>query len=207
MEHPPYKDLVSPSDEPSTVTGSTAEITLLLHQWQAGDRRAEEKLWPVVYGELEVLASSALRRRGGSPTLQTTDLMQEACLRLLGSSDRLWPDRGHFFAFASKVMRRILVDHERRRRAAKRNGSIVGAPSQIADPSSGRAFDVLEIDQALTRLAELSPRYGRLVVLRFFGGLSVGEAAVALQISKATAVRDWRSAKSWLYGQLTSTAG
>ncbi len=186
----------------------TSEITLLLNQWQAGDRGAEEKLWPVIYGELEALASSALRRKGGSPTLETTDLLNEACLRLLGKSDREWPDRGHFFAFAARVMRRILVDHERRRRAAKRKGVIVETPPQrLADPSSDRDFGVLEIDQALTRLVELSPRYGSLVELRFFGGLSVGEAAVALQISKATAVRDWRAAKVWLYGQLESGAG
>ncbi len=187
---------------------STAEITLLLQRWRAGDREAEEKLWPILYGELKGLASAALCRRGRSQTLQTTELVNEACLRLLGSSGPTWPDRGHFFAFAAKVMRHILVDHARQRRAVKRRGVIVDMPLQLlADLSSDRAFSVLEIDQALRRLAEIRPRYCNVVELRFFGGLSVAEAALALGISKATAVREWRAAKAWLYGQLKSNGG
>ncbi len=185
-----------------------ADITLLLRQWQAGNHEAEEQLWPILYAELEALATRALRRRGGNPTLQTTELLNEACLRLVGSTDLAWPHRGHFFAFASKVMRRVLVDHARRRRAAKRQGEIDPTPPErIADPSSERAYGVLEIDQALGRLSEINPRYGGLVELRFFGGLSVAEAAVVLGTSKATAVRDWRAARAWLYGELQSTAG
>ncbi len=187
---------------------ATADITLLLEQWQAGDRAAEKELWPMLYPELEALASSSLRRRGGSPTLQTSELLNEACLRLLGRSDREWPSRGHFFAFAAKVMRHVLVDHARRHQAAKRDGEICRTPpGLLADPSSGRAFGVLEIDQALSRLSEISRRSGRLVELRFFGGLSVGEAAAVLQISKATAVLEWRAARAWLYGQLQSASG
>jgi len=202
------KELLVTSSVPCSASRSTAELTLLLHRWQAGESEAEKKLWPILYGELEALASGALRRRGGSPTLQTADLLNEACLRLLGSSDCFWQHRGHFFAFAATVMRHVLVDHVRRRQAAKRQGAFVETPPEmIADPGSGRAFGVLEIDQALTRLAEISPRYGRLVELRFFGGLSVDEAAVELEISKATAIRDWRAARAWLYGQLRSTAG
>ncbi len=186
----------------------TAEITLLLNRWQAGDRAAEEQLWPIIYGELETLAASALRRKAGKQTLQTTELLNEACLRLLGNSDLAWPHRGHFFACAAQVMRRVLVDRERRRWAAKRRGEVVETPAErIADPSSERTYGVLEIDQALGRLAEINPRHGSLVELRFFGGLSVGEAAAALGISKATAVRDWRVARAWLYGQLQGTGG
>ncbi len=185
-----------------------AEITLLLNRWQAGDHTAEEELWPILYGELEALATSALRRRGGNATLQTTELLNEACLRLVGRTDLAWPHRGHFFAFAAKVMRRVLVDHARRRQAVKRKCAIDATPAErIADPSSDRAYGVLEIDQALSRLAEMNPRSGNLVELRFFGGLSVDEAAVALQISKATAVRDWRAARAWLYGELKSPGG
>ncbi len=185
----------------------TAEITLLLGQWQAGDQAAEEKLWPILYPELEALASSSLRRVGGSPTLQTTELLNESCLRLLGSSDLGWASRGHFFAFASKVMRRVLVDRARRRQAAKRQGETCATPpGKLADPSSGRVFGVLEIDQALYRLSEISPRSGSLIELRFFGGLSVEEAASALGISKATAVREWRAARAWLYGELAGSA-
>ncbi len=123
----------------------TAEITLLLQRWQAGDRGAEEKLWPILYDELEGLASSALRRGAGRQTLQTTELLNEACVRMLGRSERTWPHRGRFFAFAAKVMRRILVDHARRRQAEKRRGVVVETPPQrIADPSSNGDFGVLE---------------------------------------------------------------
>lgn len=187
---------------------STNEITLLLERWQGGDRAAEKALWSILYPELKTLASSALRRKGGSPTLQTTDLVNEACVRLLGRSDLSWPSRGHFFAFAAKIMRRVLVDHARRRLAAKRRGEIVEASEGfLADPSAERRFGVLEIDQALSRLSEISPRSGSLVELRFFGGLSVAEAAQALDISRATAVREWSSARAWLYGELQSVGG
>ncbi len=187
---------------------AAADITLLLNRWQTGDDTAEQELWPILYAELEALASSSLRRGGRAQTLQTTELLNEACLRIVGGRDRAWPSRGHFFAFAAKVMRRVLVDHARRRQAAKRRGESADTPpGMIADPSSDRAFGVLEIDRALGRLTEISPRYGNLVELRFFGGLSVGEAAAALEISKATAVRDWRAARAWLFGELQSAGG
>lgn len=184
-----------------------SEITLLLGRWQAGDHAAQEELWAILYPELETLVSRALGS-GGRTALQTMDLLNEACLHLLGRPDLAWPSRGHFFAFAAKVMRRVLIDQARRRQSAKRKGEILlDTPAeQIADPKAGHAFDALEVDRAITRLTELNPRTGGLVELRFFGGLSVGEAARALGISKATAVREWRAARAWLYGQLLSSS-
>ena len=178
-------------------------MTRLLRAWQAGDPEAEDDLWPLVYGELRTLAASAIGRRGSGLTLETTELVNEACVRLLGEADLSWPDRAHFFAFAAQVMRNVLVDHARRRRAGKRRGEIVDEPiDRIAEPGSDRAADVVAIDEALSRLEEIRPRLARLVELRFFGGLSIDEAAAVLEISRATAIRDWQTAKAWLYGEL-----
>jgi len=179
------------------------EITFLLQRWQAGDRDREGELWAILYPELAGLASGMLRRAGGSALMEPEELSNETCLHLLHRSDLSWPSHGHFFAYASRVMRSILIDHGRRSRAVKRGVETGETPPEtIADPRADRAFGSLDIDQALTRLASISPRASSLIELRFWEGLPVGEAATALKISKATAVREWQAARSWLHDQL-----
>ena len=179
------------------------EITVLLQRWQAGDRDREGELWAVLYSELAGLASSMLRRAGGRQALEPEELSNETCLHLLRRPDLSWPSHGHFFAYASRVMHSILMDHGRRSRAAKRRVEIGETPPEsLADARADRAFTSLDIDQALTRLARISPRASSLIELRFWEGLPVGEAATALRISKATAVREWQAARSFLHDQL-----
>ena len=179
---------------------NSSELTLLLHAWRRGDQDAEAELWPILYRELLRLARMVLRGRRRSAGPQTTTLVHEACLRLLGS-DVPWNDRRHFFAIAARAMRHVLVDEARRRSAVKRQAE-AGAVSIEADddvievdPFSLRAEEVLAVHQALERLEELNPRHVRLVELRFFVGLSLDEAADVLEVSRPTAVRDWRAAR------------
>jgi RNA polymerase sigma factor (TIGR02999 family) len=194
-------DLLPPGEAPTS--GATLET--LLQRWQSGDRDEADGLWPILYRELEGLASSLLRHSGGRTTLEVGELLNESCLRLLRRPNLTWPSSGHFFAFAAQVMRRILLDQTRRRRAAKRQAERSEPPPEsIADPRTDHASGALDIDQLLTRLKEISPRAGRLVELRFFTGLPVDQAATVLRISKATAIREWQAARAWLYDQLQS---
>jgi len=174
-------------------------LTGLLDRWGAGDRDALDELVPAVYQELRRLARIQLMDERRGHTLHPTALVHEAFLRL-GNYERIsWQDRAHFFAVASKIMRRVLVDHARKRRAAKRGGSAT-AVTLIESRSPGESVDVdvVALDQALTRLDELDARQCRIVELRFFGGLEHKEIAEALGISIATVNRDWRVAKLWL---------
>lgn len=183
------------------------DITLLLQEWQAGGRDHEGELWSVLYAELAELAAHMLRRMGRQSLLEAAELSNETCLHLLRRPDLSWPSPGHFFAYARRVMYSILVDHVRRTGAAKRRVDIGDAPAEtVADPRGDRAYRALDLDQALARLAAISPRAISLIELRFWEGLPVGEAATALQISKATAVREWQAARSWLHGQLDAGA-
>jgi RNA polymerase sigma factor (TIGR02999 family) len=200
---PPLREQAEDHSTSRAQSRPEAEITLLLQRWQAGDRDREGELWAILYSELAVLASRMLRRAGGLPSLEPEELSNETCLHLLRRPDLSWPSHGHFFAYASRVMHSILMDQGRRSRAAKRRVEIDGAPPEtFADPRADRAFKALDIDQALTRLARISPRASSLIELRFWEGLPVGEAATALHISKATAVREWQAARSWLHDQL-----
>ncbi len=183
---------------------SAHEITRLLRDWRGGDDHAQEQLWPVIYSELKILARSVLKR-GASPDLGATTLVHEAYLRLVGSSSEVdWNDRGHFFAIAARAMRFVLVDEARRRLAKKREGEapVAELPEDTVDPTSHRPEDVLAVHEALDRLAEINPRYEKLVEARYFAGLSLDEAAEALGVSRATVVRDWRAVRIWLYGEL-----
>jgi len=181
-------------------------ITLLLRQCREGSHEAEQELWPVLYRELKILARSVLRGQAGKRRLGTTTLVHEAYLRLLGpaAASMEWNDRGHFFAVAARAMRFVLVDEARRRLSHKRDGVDTRAeiPEDHIDPTGQPPEDVLAVHGALERLAKIHPRYEQLVEMRYFAGLSVDETADALGVSRPTVVRDWRAARTWLYGEL-----
>ena len=179
------------------------EVTRLLQELRAGDAHAAERLAAVVYDELHVIASHAMRGEGSSNTLQPTALVHEAFLRLVGQRDAAWKNRSHFYGIAAQAMRRILVDHARRRRAAKRDGGVrITLDDASAEAREDTSLDLIALDDALAKLAALDPRQGRVVELRFFAGLDVDETAEALGISPATVKRDWTFAKAFLYGEM-----
>jgi RNA polymerase sigma factor (TIGR02999 family) len=173
------------------------DITALLKDWSGGDREALERLMPIVYGELKRLASSYLRSERADHTLQPTALVHEAYLRLQGQRSVIWSNRAHFFGIAARIMRRILVDHARRRRAAKRDAAALRL-TLVDDASADRAPELIALDTALTSLEKLDPQQARVVELRYFGGLTVEETAEAAGISTATVKREWRTARAWL---------
>jgi RNA polymerase sigma factor (TIGR02999 family) len=179
-------------------------VTQLLHAWAAGDLASRDELLALVHCELRRRAAARLRREPRGHVLQPTALVHEAYLRLVDQRHAGWQNRAHFFAMASEMMRRILVDHARRRKMAKRSGGwarvTLDAEVARADPPD---VDLLDLDAALTDLASFDPRKSRVAELRFFGGLSVDETADALGISGATADRDWQVARAWLYARLT----
>jgi RNA polymerase sigma-70 factor, ECF subfamily len=184
---------------------NTGELTQLLIAWSKGDARALEQLTPLVYAELRKLAHSYMNRERAGHTLQTTALVHEAFLRLLGNPQEGWQNRAHFYAIAAQMMRRILVDYARANLRAKRGGATTRIVLEELDvPVTEPAFDVdvLALDAALEKLAEFDPRRSRVVELRFFGGLSVEETAQVLQVAPDTIVRDWRVAKAWLFRYL-----
>jgi RNA polymerase sigma factor (TIGR02999 family) len=188
-------------------TPSSEEVTQLLVAWSKGDQAALDQLMPLVYRELHRLARRRLGRESAGHTLQTTALVHEAYLRLVGQKEAQWQNRAHFFAIAARMMRRILVDYARGRRYAKRGGA---APKVSFDEmlpvSGGRAADVLVLDEALTTLAEIDPRKSKMVELRFFGGLSIEETAKVLGVSPGTVRRDWTLAKAWLQREIHKDA-
>jgi RNA polymerase sigma factor (TIGR02999 family) len=174
--------------------------------WRNGDADALEKLTPIVYSELRLLAQSYLRQERAGHTLEPTALLHEAYLRLVGQSTPEWQNRSHFFGVAARIMRQVLVDYARHRRAAKRDGGRrVTITKALAVPGN-RAVDVLDLDRALTDLASVDPRKVRIVELRFFGGLTVEETASALKISTSTIHRELRMAETWLYQRLRTLA-
>jgi RNA polymerase sigma factor (TIGR02999 family) len=182
-----------------------SDVTTLLHAWRAGDAAACERLIPLVYQELHRRAAAYLRHERPGHTLQPTALVHEAYLRLVNQDRAVWQNRAQFFGVASQIMRRILVDHARRGRMAKRSGrwARVTLDERIAFKMPD--VDVLDLDDALTRLAEFDPRKSRIAELKFFGGLSLSETAHVLGISVATVERDWQAARAWLYVALKGT--
>jgi RNA polymerase sigma factor (TIGR02999 family) len=179
-------------------------ITALLTRWRAGDERAGAELLTVVYAELRKLAASYMRRERREHTLAPTGLVHEAYLRLCGSADIDWQSRGHFLAVFAQQMRRVLVDHARSVRSAKRGAGVHKQSLTGVDPGDLRveSVDLLAVNEALDRLAALDPRAAQVVELRYFGGLTEREAAEALQVSTATVKRDWDFARTWLLTQL-----
>src|SRR5438874_8304038 len=185
---------------------SPAQITRLLRQWQDGDREALDRLIPLVYAELRVIASRHVAHEWRERALRTTALVNEAYLKLVDQREVDFHNRAHFFAVAAQLMRRILVDHARRELRDKRGGGAV--PVALDDGMSTPrppvdAVDALDLDRALTKLEGLDPDQGRIVELRFFGGLTNEETAAALGISVATVKREWVLAKGWLHRELT----
>ena len=184
------------------------DITALLKAWGHGDRAALDELTPLVYGQLRTLAARYLRKEKAGHSLQTTALVHEAYLRLVRADDAGWNDRVHFFAVCATVMRRILVDHARKRASAKRGGPAVAFGGADVDVErlpaheSERAVELVALDDALTALAAVDERRARVIELRFFGGLSVEEAAEALHVSPQTVMRDWKLARAWLTREL-----
>lgn len=183
------------------------EITRLLQVWSEGDERAFEQLIPLVYSELHRMAVRYLTGERDNVSLQATALVNEVCLRLLGWDGARWQNRGHFMGVSAEMMRRVLVDIARRRRAERRGGSgAVRVPLDSIDVAADAPDnDLVALDEALDRLALEDPRKARVVELRFFGGLSMEEAAQALGVSLRTAHSDWAFARAWLYRALTSS--
>lgn len=183
---------------------SPATVTELLHAWSDGDKTALDELLPVVYDELRRQASRYLRRENAGHTLQTTALVNEAYLRLVDQKNMRWENRAQFFGIAAQLMRRILVDHARAKQRAKRGGGDLRITLDEAMAlAANREIDLVALDAALNRLADIDQQQSKVVELRFFSGLNVEETAAALSISPATVKRDWSVAKAWLYREIT----
>jgi RNA polymerase sigma factor (TIGR02999 family) len=184
-----------------------SEITRLLREWQSGSREAFDQLMPLVYDELHTLASRQLAHEWRHGRLQTTVVVSEAYLKLFGQRQVDWQDRGHFFAIAAQLMRRILVDHARRELRSKRGGAAFHVGLEDAMATAGDepvdAVEALALDRALQKLETLDATQGKIVELRFFGGLTVEETAAALGTSTGTVKREWALAKGWLHRELT----
>ena len=193
----------------SPSSSSTHHVTALLQAWGRGDASALDALLPAVYGELHRQAEGYMRGQSPGHTLQATALVHEAYLRLVDQTKVDWRSRAHFFGVAAKAMRSILIDHARARRAAKRGaGAEPVTLETFRDvPDTTPPVDVLDLDEALQRLAELDPGKAHLVELRYFGGLSIEEAAEALEVSPATLKRQWNTARAWLRRELSPQPG
>jgi len=179
-------------------------ITELLIEWNKGDEAALELLMPLVYDELHRIAHRHLRRESSDATLQTTALVHEAYLKLVDQTRANWQNRSQFFGVAAQMMRRILVDHARKRVRNKRGGGVVklSLDDKGIDVSDERAAELVALDEALQRLAEQDPQKAKLVELRYFGGLSIEETAGVLGVGTATVIRQWRIVKTWLCKEL-----
>lgn len=194
----------------SSSEAPSPDVTELLRGWSAGDRSAGEQLIAAVYTELHRQAGRAMRREGDDHTLQTTALVHEAYIRLVDQRRVEWRNRAHFFGVAAQLMRRILVDHARRRHAGKRGSGqrhvslddVDVAPEASAGPGG---MDVLALDELLERLTVMDEGQARIVELRYFGGLTIEETAEVMEVSPATIKREWAIARAWLRRELTAT--
>jgi RNA polymerase sigma-70 factor (ECF subfamily) len=183
-------------------TSREGDVSTLLRAWSDGDQNALDKLAPIVYDELRRLARYYLHRERPGHSLQATALVNEAYLRLVDYKRMRWENRAHFFAVSAQLMRRILIDHARRHNL-KRGGGVQHVElEEMAVVGGDRAENLVALDEALQSLAHMDARKARVVELRFFGGLSVEETAEVLQISPVTVMRDWSSARAWLYREM-----
>jgi RNA polymerase sigma-70 factor, ECF subfamily len=179
-------------------------VTRLLADWSGGDEGALGKLIPLVQPELHRLAHHYMSQEGSGRTLQTTALLNEAYLQLVDDPKRTWQNRTHFMAAAAQLMRRIMVDHARERRALKRGGGALKVPlDDVALVTEKRSEELLALDEALEKLAVQDPRKSQIVELRYFGGLTVEETAAFLKLARRTVEREWTMAKAWLYRALS----
>ncbi len=183
-------------------TTSNGDITSLLQAWSSGNKDALQKLTPIVYNELRRLARHYLKGERTEISLQTNALVNEAYLRLVDYKRMRFENRAHFFAVSAQLMRRILVDHARRRNLKRGAGVQHVSLDDTAIVGPGRDEDLVALDHALESLARFDPRKARVVELRFFGGLSVEETAVVLKVSPITVMRDWSTARAWLYREI-----
>jgi RNA polymerase sigma factor (TIGR02999 family) len=181
----------------------SGDVTVLLSAWREGDQRALERLIPIVYGDLRRIAARYMRSENDGHTLQATALVHEAYLRLTRERDRTWENRAHFFGVAAQIMRNLLVDHARAAARAKRGGGVVEIQLDAAiELSTVDLEDVLALDEALQRLAQLDQRASRIVELRYFVGLTTEEIAEVIGASEKTVKREWATAKAWLRAEL-----
>ena len=192
------------------MTLTADDLTGLLIEWGQGDKAALDRLTPLVYDEIRRIAHRYVQREREGQTLQTTALVNEAYIRLAGSANIAWQNRAHFYAVTAQVMRRILIDHARRRHYVKHGGeaqrvAFDEAAKETALMSQPRAAELLALDEALDELAKLDLRKSQVVELRYFGGLNIEETARVLDVSPMTVRRDWRAAKAWLYKKVMST--
>ena len=189
------------------MTSADSDVTQLLRAWRQGDQSAGERLLPIVYAELHRRAAAAMRREDAGHTLQATALVHEAYMRLVDQRQAQWQNRSQFYGLAAQLMRRILIDHAREHLAAKRGGGAkqVTLSGIDAAADSDDAIDVLALHDALERLTALDERQGKIVELRYFGGLGVDEVAEALEISPATVKREWATARAWLKRELAGS--
>jgi RNA polymerase sigma factor (TIGR02999 family) len=180
------------------------QVTQLLVEWQGGDKRALDRLVPLVYDELRAIAGRHLSRESPSHTLQSTALAHEAYLKLIGQRRVRWQNRAHFFGIAAQMMRRILVDHARHRTRDKRGGQAptLSLDDALAVTEPEADIDLVALDDALTSLERIDPRGARVIELRFFSGLTIEESAEVLGISPGTVKRDWNAARAWLYREM-----
>lgn len=185
-------------------TVSRSNITALLHAWTGGDLIAQEKLWAIVFPELNRLAHRHIRHERPDHTLQTGALVNEAYLRLVDWKKAHWRNRAHFLGMCARIMRQILVDHARARRYQKRGGDLhIEALDETAALAPTRSEQLVLLDEAMERLAAISKRKSDVVELRFFGGLTVEETAEALGVSRLTVIRDWNFARAWLLDEMS----
>ena len=181
-------------------TCSKEAITCLLKEWQAGNEDAREELIKAVYGELKKIARAYLNKERDIHTLQSTELVNEAFIRLVEQKDIDWEDRVHFFGITARLMRQILIEYLRKKRAQKRGGGKKDLVlDEIEGPSEKKPLDLIKLDEALEALEEVDPRKSRLVELRYFAGLTLEETALVQKVSVATVKREWVLAKAWLY--------
>lgn len=181
------------------------QISEILRDWNGGSQETLDALLPLVYDELHKQAERFLRRERRDHTLQATALIHETYVKLIDQRDVNWQNRAHFFGIAAQAMRRILVDYAKARHREKRGGAEENLPLDEAAlvVSNEKSIDLIELDEALTRLAKMDERQARIVELRYFGGLSIEETAESLRVSPATVKNDWRTAKAWLYQEIS----
>ncbi len=186
------------------MTSSSHEVTQLLIDWSKGDPAALDRLMPLVYDELRRIAKRYMARQSPGHTLQTTALINEAFIKLVGKGEKQWRNRAHFFGVAAQAMRHILVDYARSQQYAKRGGRARELTlDEALTVTEERAAELVALDDALNELARVDPRKSNVVELRYFGGLSVEETAEVLKVSPVTIMRDWSMAKAWLHRELT----